>query len=385
MKSVKFLLDGKQIRVENAAPLAVAGDNGSDFYAWSVPAGSHTLSVVPYSGGGATGTAGAAYSVNFTVTSGTPTPTPPPTPPSASSFTKLTYVNKAGNPIIRSESLSATYQGRLYTFGGFSGSLGPVMTSHYYTPATNSWIQIRDLPQRLTHVGVAQTETDVYFVGGYVGLPGKNGYGQTFGSARVWKYNFAANTYTELKSLPRALAGGGAAIVDGKLHYFGGQEKDRSDTTVHLVLDLANQSAGWKSAAAIPHGRSHMGSVVLGGKIYTVAGQIGNDGGLTTLAYVEVYDPATNAWKSLAPIPRAISHIASATFVMDGRIIVMGGETGHEVQSREVYAYTPGTNRWQALSSLPAPRFSGVAGTIGGKIYFSTGGNSTTTWEATPG
>ena len=32
----------------------------------------------------------------------------------------------------------------------------------------------------------------------------------------------------------------------------------------------------------MPHARSHMGGVAFGGKIYAIAGQTGNDGGLVT-------------------------------------------------------------------------------------------------------
>ena len=299
-------------------------------------------------------------------------------------FTTISYAQKASSPIPRAEALTAKYNDRLYVFGGFSGALGPVTTSHYYTPATNSWTPIAPLPQRITHAGVAQTDTDVYFVGAYVGTAGQTGYGQTFGSNKVWRYNFASNTYAEITSLPRALAGGGAAIVNGKLHYFGGYNLNRTDTNTHLVLDLNNQAAGWQTAAVMPNSRNHMGSVVVGGKIYAIAGQTGTDEGLITRTTVQIYDPATNQWTTGRSIPKAVSHISSATFVMGDRIIVMGGESAHTVQAREVFAYTPATDTWQQLTSLPAARFSGVANAINGRIYFTGGGSQTTTWEGTP-
>ncbi|HEX8912390.1 MAG TPA: malectin domain-containing carbohydrate-binding protein, partial [Humisphaera sp.] len=353
VKSVRFLLDGQPIRVESTAPYAVAGDSGTGDYApWTVAAGQHTLTAVPYSGTGATGTAGAPVSVTFTVT-GTP-------PQTGDTFTAINWATKASSPIVRAEALKATHDGKLYVFGGFSGTLGPVVRSDVYDPAANTWSRIRDLPQRLTHVGVTQTDTDVYFVGGYVGLAGQTGYGQTYGSNKVWRYNFATDTYTAMPNLPKALAGGGAVVIDNKLYYFGGQDSTRGDINIHLVLDLANPAGGWKALANIPHGRSHMGAVAFGGKIYTIAGQIGNDAGLTTLNYVEVYDPATNAWSTRTAIPRAMSHIYSGTFVMGDRIIVMGGESAHGAQIRDAWAYTPATNTWVALTSLPAARFSGV-------------------------
>ena len=392
--SVKFLLDGQQVRIESAAPLSVSGDANGDYPAWNVPAGGHTLTVVPYSGTGATGTAGPAYSVNFTVRSTNPTPVPPPPPnptpvpppppSSGGAFTNIGYANKAGNPIIRAEALSATWNGRLYTFGGFSGNLGPVTRSDYFNPATNSWTRVADLPQRITHAGVAQDGQNVYFVGGYIGHAGQTGYGQTFGSNRVWRYNFASNSYSAVTNLPRALSGGGAAIIGRNLHYFGGQEANRGDTTVHLVLNLDNPAAGWQARKSMTYGRSHLGGVALNGKLYAIGGQTGNDAGLVTRRYVEVYDPATDRWTTRTQIPKPVSNISSATFVMNGRLLVMGGESSHNVQVRDVFAYDPATNGWEALTPLPAARFSGAAGVVNGRIYFSTGGSQATTWEGRP-
>jgi N-acetylneuraminic acid mutarotase len=308
-----------------------------------------------------------------------------PPPPPAAGFTNLTYTTKTSGLFPTAESLTAKFDSRMYVFGGFSGSKGPVTASEFYDTADNTWHAITKLPQPITHAGMAQDDQNAYFIGGYVGKGDGTGYAQTFGSNKVWSYNFATDSYSSLPNLPKQLAGGGAALIDGKLHYFGGYNLDRTDTTIHLVLDLNNLGANWKTAAPMPHARSHLGSVVFGGKIYAIAGQIGNDENLVTKNYVEVFDPATGAWSAKTSMPQAISHMASASFVMDDRIIIMGGETAHNVPTRAVYAYTPATNSWQTLTSLPAARFSGVANTFGGKIYFAQGGGSqATTWLATP-
>ena len=307
------------------------------------------------------------------------------TSPNPSGFKTLTYTNKAPAPLGRAEGLTASWGTRLYVFGGFSGKLGPVSRSDYYDTATNTWHPVQKLPQAITHAGVAQDANNVYIVGGYIGKGDGTGYAQIYGSSKVRVYNFASNTYSSLPDLPRQLAGGGAAVVNRKLHYFGGNNLNRTDTNVHLVLNLDNLAAGWKIAAPMLHGRSHMGTVVYDGKIWTIAGQIGNDGGLTTKNFVEVFDPATGQWTSRAPMPQSVSHMQSATFVMGDRIIVMGGETAHNTPIRSAWAYTPATNSWTSLSPLPATRFSGVAGAFNGKIFFTTGSGQTTNWMGTPG
>ena len=304
----------------------------------------------------------------------TPTPTP--------DFTSLTWTTRASGPVWRSEALKANIGGRLYVFGGF-GSKGPMLRSDVYTPATNAWARVADLPEELTHTGVAVDGTDVYFLGGYVGK-GDGTFNQTFGTRHVWVYHTTTNTFTAGPPLPAAYAGGGAAVVNGTLHYFGGFALNRSDVNVHWTLDLADPAAAWTAAPLMPRSVNHMGAVVYGGRIYAIAGQTGHDAGLTTRRTVQVFDPATNVWSSGSDMPAARSHIASATFVMGDRILVMGGESANEVQAAQCYAYTPATDTWVTLTPLPTPRFSGVADVIDGRVYFTSGGNGKTTYQGTP-
>ena len=239
------------------------------------------------------------------------------------------------------------------------------------------------MPRRLTHAGVATVGRDVYFAGGYIGTG--SGFQQQFGTTEVWRYNVDSNTYAAMPALPAARAGGGLVAIGDKLHYFSGNNSSRQDVADHYVLDLANPAAGWATLAPLPGGgRSHMGYVALGGKAYAIGGQTGNDEGLTTGTLVHAYDPATDTWSARASMPKAISHISSATFVMGGRILVAGGESSHNAPVADVFAYDPAQDKWTTLTSLPAARFSGVADAIGGKIYFTTGSSQRTTYLGTP-
>jgi hypothetical protein len=66
--SVRFALDGNpNFRTESAAPYALAGDTAGDYWPWTPSVGSHGLTATPWSGAGATGTAGTARTVTFTV------------------------------------------------------------------------------------------------------------------------------------------------------------------------------------------------------------------------------------------------------------------------------------------------------------------------------
>jgi hypothetical protein len=282
-------------------------------------------------------------------------------------------------PVERAEALTATIGGKLYIFGGFSGSAGPIVRSDVYDPVANAWSRLPDLPTRLTHAGVAVDGHDVYFAGGYIGTG--PGYQQQFGTSDVWRFNVDINEFTRLPNLPAPLAGGGFVALGRELHYFGGNDASRNDVDVHYVLNLDNPTT-WTTAAALPAGRSHLGYSVVGGKIYAIGGQFGNDGSLTTSKLVHVWDPALpGAWTARASMPSAVSHVASSTFVLGSRIIVAGGETDHEQPTAAVVTYDTLTNTWSTLTPLPAPRFSGAARAIEGVLYFSGGSSLTTTYR----
>ena len=294
--------------------------------------------------------------------------------------TTIAWSTRAPSPIVRAEALRAVVGDKLYVLGGFSGDDGPVKRSDVYDPAADTWTQITDLPTRLTHAGVAVDGRDIYAVGGYVGI-GATGYNQQFGTTAVWKYDVDANAWTAMPALPKAMAGGGAAVIGRFLHYFGGNDSNRTDAGDHFALDLDNPQAGWQSRAALSDPRSHFGTAVVGVKIYVVGGQHGNDDTLTTVTSVHAYDPATNSWSARASLPVAVSHIASAAVVVNGRIITAGGETAHGNATDRVTLYDPATDAWSSITPLRAERFSGVAAFIGGAIYFTTGSSQTTTWK----
>ncbi|MGB7159451.1 MAG: kelch repeat-containing protein [Tepidisphaeraceae bacterium] len=282
-------------------------------------------------------------------------------------------------PIPRAEAMTATVDGKLYVFGGFSGSAGPVVRSDVYDPVTNTWTRIADLPKRITHAGVAVDGRNIYLAGGYVGTG--PGFQQQFGTNEVWRFNVDAQQWTAMPALPADLASGGLVVLGRELHYFGGNDAARDDVGVHYVLSL-DAPTTWASAAALPSGRSHLGYAALGGKIYAMGGQFGIDEDLETENLVHVWDPASpGAWAALATMPAKVSHISSSTFVHGDRIIVAGGETANGAATKGVFAYDPLANDWDTLTSLPAPRFSGAARAIDGVLYFTGGSSQTTTYR----
>lgn len=225
----------------------------------------------------------------------------------------------------------------------------------------------------------------MYLVSGYVAS--SPGSGQRFGSVEAWRYDVGDDAYVALPDLPVERSAGQLEHLDGQLHYFGGTNLARTeDTAEHYVLDLADLAAGWTEAAPLPNARHHLGAAVLDGLIYAVGGQHGHDAALVTQDDVHAYDPASDSWTQVADLPAALGHISSQTFVLDGRIVVAGGELAHGgPYSAEVHAYDPLSDTWSTSSTpLPQSRSSAVGGPVGDGFVLSGGNGRASGVRATP-
>src|SRR4029078_8271252 len=103
----------------------------------------------------------------------------------------------------------------------------------------------------------------------------------------------------------------------------------RTDKPEHWALDLKALSPTWAARAPMLTLRNHMGAVALNGKVYAIGGQQKQDAPLVTQTAGEVYDPATDKWAAVKPLSLARSHISSATLVVNGRIVTIGGEISY--------------------------------------------------------
>ena len=296
------------------------------------------------------------------------------------------WSTKASAPITREETVSFVANGKLYAIGGYINSKFEATTRvDAYDPSTNKWSRKKDAPTKITHSGVATDPSTgtVWMCGGFIGnLPNPQG------TTTVWKYSPGSDTWTKGPSLPAGKAAGGAAVIGGKLYYFSGSNADRkSDSSACYVLDLGNQSAGWKSIASMPAARNHFGTAVVGGKAYVIGGAVHLQSATQNKSDVYVYDPDTDKWTSTTGLPKAYSHFTSSISVYEGRyILIAGGEAPHNTALSDVMLFDTQTKKWAKLTSLPSARRAGSGGIIGGKFYFSGGYKAgyhyTTTWSA---
>jgi N-acetylneuraminic acid mutarotase len=281
-------------------------------------------------------------------------------------------------PEPRGEAQGAAVGGRLYVFGGFTSgaTLDTTARSDAYDAAGGSWQRVPDMPVAVTHAPVVVDGTTIWLLGGYVGdHPGP-------ATAQVWKYDVAAARWSAGPPLPAARGAGGAAIVGRELHFFGGTSRNGSngdpDEGEHWVLGLDGGTT-WQPRAPLPNPRNHLAGVGLGGLVYAIGGQYGENETTGNQSQVDAYDPASDTWRPRAPLPAPRGHVSSSAVVVGDRIVVMGGTEQGNKASSAVEVYNSATNAWTSMTSLPDTRKTPVAGLLGADLYVATGSFRTAT------
>ena len=279
----------------------------------------------------------------------------------------------------RFESAGTTVNGKIYVFGGFKDDQWRVdRTYTSYDPASNTWTDLGTMPVSMaeSHAGIATDGRYIYLAGGFGGNLNPSASPTQWISDKVWRYDPANNSFQQIATLPQFRGAGALDYLNGNLHYIGGNPADRvTNLSDHFVLNLA--SGQWTTAAPTPDAKDHMSSAVLGGKIYAIGGEHGHDELHLQRSTVHVYDPGTNAWTELAPLPFAKSHIEAGTFVSDGKIIMAGGQVDNFQPTNNVVAYDPAANAWTTLAPLPRTLQGAIVQRVGDQIVIALGGVQT--------
>ncbi|MDQ3290772.1 MAG: T9SS type A sorting domain-containing protein [Bacteroidota bacterium] len=133
-------------------------------------------------------------------------------------------------PSPRQHAGSAVYKGKIYFIGGQTGhDEGSVAFRlvHVYDPETNSWTRLADIPVQENTPGIAHISSSVVVKGNQIIVIGGE-YEFQKGTRLVSSYSPATNTWTSLTQLPIIMRGGVGAVIGGNLYYTGGKNVQRT-------------------------------------------------------------------------------------------------------------------------------------------------------------
>jgi N-acetylneuraminic acid mutarotase len=244
---------------------------------------------------------------------------------------------------------NASGQSIVYTFGGVSddeGGSGAAIQA--YNVATNTWTAKNSYDHRVYVYdlnGVVKIGSRLYFSGGRQ----HDGTGDVPSSPATWAYDYTNDRLIRKADMPKATSQGVTGVIDGKMYVLPG-ECDGSGwpypgycdhPAIRQLFRYDPATNTWVARKSAPHYHKNAAGGVLGGKFYVAGGL--DDRGLGTAA-LDAYDPTTNTWRTLAPLP--IPGPARGT-VLGSKLFVIVG-FGSE---RRAYAYDPATNTWKARAA----------------------------------
>jgi len=216
----------------------------------------------------------------------------------------------------------------VYAIGGFSSA--PPGTSamvESYNPSTNAWSADASLPTARDFLAAAagpcpsgQAGTCIYAIGGLT---------NTGITAAVESYNPTTNAWSTDAALPTAryflaaAAGPCPAGQTGTCVYAAGGDTMLSNSPAATVESYNPSTNAWSTDAALPTARDELAAATagcpagqIGTCIYAVGGSntqvVGGNLVGGTLGTNESYNPVTNAWTTLTPMPTPRSEVAAA-------------------------------------------------------------------------
>jgi len=140
---------------------------------------------------------------------------------------------------------------------------------------------------------------------------------------------------------------------------------------------------GWSSKAPMPTARFAPGAATLSVNGQDVVFALGGATSSSLLSTVEAYDPSTNSWSTVTPLPSARE--GAGVVAAGNTLYVAGGNVAGGAPTGSVHVFDPVANAWSnALPAMSTPRahFSLVA--AGGALY-AIGGDTAANGAAVTG
>jgi hypothetical protein len=144
------------------------------------------------------------------------------------------------------------------------------------------------------------------------------------------------------------------------------------------------QAAGphnvWKEVAAVTNSDGAYDTAAASGDTNGIIYFVGGSNGYYASTDVEGYNPTTNQWASITPMPEGMASQATAAG-LKGLLFSIGGlgpDDSNGAGVDTVYAYSPSRKAWITEPPMPTARYSLAAATgPDGRIYAIGGANAT--------
>jgi Kelch motif len=238
-----------------------------------------------------------------------------------------------------------------------------------------------EMPEAVGAFGSTLLGGAIYTLGGHLGAP--HGFSTASESGAFRCLELApGSAWQDLGTVSPALEGAGLAAHGGLVYRVGGLRVDNAPgqpmelRSVKTVQRYDPATGRWAGVTEMPEGRSAHGTVVVGDRLYAVAGwDLDGDlfsGKFETGGFVLDLSRAGAAWQ---PIPKPPFELRSLSVAAVGdKIYAIGGVTDVPGEfSAEVYVLDTTAGTWSKGPKLPTrspiAAFGAASCSIGGSLY----------------
>lgn len=277
---------------------------------------------------------------------------------------------------------------------------------------TKTWydsVFVLEKPNGTWRTGFKLPEPNGYGVsltalGGLICLGGGNAQ-ENFRTVLLLQWTGGKITTKALPELPKPCASFSGALLDNTIFVAGGIETPNATTALKTFwsLNLADKSPHWQELEPWPGPErifamagAHAGSFYLFGGAQLQPGLAGKPV-RTWLRDAYRYAPG-RGWQRLADLPRVAVAAPSPAPVVDGKLLILGGDDGVQVNAtpaehkgfpRSVLAYDPRKNAWTQLGEVPFSLVTTPLANWNGKLIVPGGEQkpgirSHAVWSGTP-
>jgi len=234
--------------------------------------------------------------------------------------------------------------GKIYAIGGSTVDGTVVGTNECYDPQTDTWVTLVAMPTPRANFGIVAYQNKIYCIGG--------SFSTEHGLLVVEVYDTVTNSWSTKTSMPRS---GGTTIrpcaIDGQFFFTYGSDLFMYDISADSWIQKSSMPNFYRSPNYL--------TVVLDDKLVVVdAYSFGTD--VDAAQKVMIYDPKNDQWnqgqadsKGGAIYGDAV--VTSGVYVPQ-RIYVIG--TGYDFETLTLHSsvYDPISNTWSNIKPLPTAR-----------------------------
>jgi len=311
---------------------------------------------------------------------------PAAAPPAATAQRGPFWDERAPMPWAIQEIYAAAWGERIITAGGLAMTPEGFHVSDrtaIYDTRRDVWEEGPRLPEARHHPMIVVADDKPWALGGYR----RSAQGDWTSTTDIWVLD---GDWTPAGAMPGPQAETVGVEHAGRIHLIGGRAphgsgdggwNDQGDIAVHRVFNPGD--GRWAEAAPLPMARNSAAACVVDGAIWVAGGRTVAGGGTGRL---DRYDPVTDRWDTLAPIPPSPATGRQvggglAMGAIDGRLVAFGGEWfGSDNTSRqggvfaETWTYDAMRDVWFEGPPMPTPRHGLAAAGVGSALYAIAGG-----------